>query len=174
MILKGELIDLVSIEISDVNETYLSWLNDKSVMKGIATSGYTLNSLRDYVKEKISHESTVFKKIIFKENNLHIGNVKLDFHDGAANTSELGILIGEKEYWGKGLATEACRLILNYAFHVQGLRKVWLAVYENNPGAKFLYEKIGFRVEGCMRKHVFSDGLYLDKYIMGIFKEEFK
>ena len=53
------------------------------------------------------------------------------------------------------------------------LRKIYLAVYENNQNAKKLYEKLGFTLEGTLRKHVMVNNVYYDKYLMGLFKTEF-
>jgi [ribosomal protein S5]-alanine N-acetyltransferase len=172
--LSSENIYLRLLTLSDVNENYLSWLQDDEVMAGIATTGYTLDNLKAYVESRIQNPSTVFLAICDRESNKHIGNVKLDFYDEKANVSELGLLIGDKNYWGKGIGFEACRLIMTYGFNEKKLRKIYLAVYENNPLAKKLYEKLGFVLEGTLRKHVAVKGQYFDKYLMGIFKEEFK
>ncbi len=174
LILKGNTIYLRPLRVEDANETYLSWLQDKEVMSGIATSGYTLENLKEYVIEKTGSANVHFFAICNSENNEHIGNIKLDFHDQRANVSELGLLIGNKNYWGKGVGSEACQLVLKYGFETLGLRKIYLAVYENNPRAIRLYEKLGFKVEGRLRKHVCVDDAYFDKYLMGIFKEEFE
>lgn len=143
-------------------------------MEGIATTGYTLENLSEYVKIRVSDPLVAFFAICDKNNGKHIGNIKLDFHDKKANVSELGLLIGNKDYWGKGIGSEACRLMMRYGFETMNLRKIYLAVYESNPYAKKLYEKLGFQLEGTLRKHVAVKGAYYDKYLMGIFKEEFK
>ncbi len=172
--LKTENIYLRPINTEDVNSNYLSWLHDNEVMQGIATSGYTLDNLKSYVEERLSNSDVAFFAICSRDTNEHIGNIKIDFHDKKANVSELGLLIGNKNYWGKGIGYEACKLAINYGFNTMNLRKIYLAVYENNLNAKKLYEKIGFKLEGTLRKHVLADGKLCDKYLMGIFKEEFK
>lgn len=174
MKLKSENIYLRSLTLEDVNSNYLSWLQDEEVMQGIATSNYTIEKLIEYVKPRINDEKIAFFAIIDNETGKHIGNVKIDFHDEKANVSELGLLIGDKNFWGKGIGYEACKLAINYGFEQMKLRKIYLAVYESNPNAKRLYEKLGFKVEGVLRKHVYANGGYQDKYLMGIFKEEFK
>lgn len=173
MILKGNTIYLRPITLQDVNDNYLSWLHDVEVMSGIATSGYTLDNLKDYVEERINKSSVAFFAICSNGTNEHIGNVKIDFHDAKANVSELGLLIGNKNYWGKGIGFEACQLAIDYGFNKMQLRKIYLAVYENNLNAKKLYEKLGFKLEGTLRKHILANGELCDKYLMGIFKEEF-
>ncbi len=172
-VLVGKIISLRYIQLSDVNDTYLSWLKDDQVMKGIVSSGYDLKSLNSYVKEKIDSKNTHFFAIILKSNNLHIGNIKLDFHDFDSNLSELGILIGNKNYWGKGIAKEACSLVLNYGFEKLKLRKIFLAVFENNIPAIKLYKSLGFRTEGKLIKHVSVQGILHDKYFMGIFSKNY-
>jgi [ribosomal protein S5]-alanine N-acetyltransferase len=174
MILKAEQIFLRPITFNDVNENYLAWLNDPDVMQGIATSGYTLENLKTYVSERLSNPNVVFFAICSNDTQEHIGNVKIDFHDKNSNVSELGLLIGNKSYWGKGVGYEACKLAMQYGFSQIKLRKIFLAVYENNPNAKKLYEKLGFKLEGTLRKHVAVNGVFYDKYLMGIFKDEFK
>lgn len=173
MILKGNIIYLRPITLSDVTETYLSWLHDEQVMSGIATSGYTLDKLKQYVSERLDKKQIAFFAICDVITNEHIGNIKIDFHDSKANVSELGLLIGNKNYWGKGVGYEACKLAIEYGFNEMHLRKIYLAVYENNPHAKKLYEKLGFKTEGILRKHIMASGELNDKCLMGLFKEEF-
>jgi RimJ/RimL family protein N-acetyltransferase len=172
-ILESNIIYLRYIKLSDVNDKYLSWLNDDKVMRGIVSSGYDLNNLKSYVKDKIANKNTHFFAIITKSNNLHIGNIKLDFYDSKSNLSEMGVLIGDKDYWGKGIAKEACSLVLNYGFKKLNLRKIFLAVFENNIHAIKLYKSLGFKTEGKLIKHVCVQGVLYDKYFMGIFSKDY-
>lgn len=174
VILSSINIYLRPICIDDVNESYLEWLNNPVINEGLATKNYTFNKLREYVNLKIKDPLCHFFAIVTNNGNKHIGNIKLDFYDKDANLYELGIMIGDKNYWNKGIGYEACFLMLNYAFDTLNVRKVWLAVYENNPHAKKLYEKLGFVLEGCLRKHICVKGVYYDKYLMGIFREEWE
>lgn len=172
--IEGETVYLRSLRMEDVNQNYLSWLQDEEVMMGIATTGYTMDKLKIYVKERLENETTAFFAICDKGTDEHIGNIKLDFYDARSNVSELGLLIGNKQYWGKGIGLEACKLTIGYGFQQMNLRKIYLAVYESNPSAKKIYEKLGFVLEGTLRKHVMVNGNYFDKYLMGLFKNEVK
>lgn len=107
-----------------------------------------------------------------KTNDLHIGNIKVDNFDWVSRTCELGVLLGDRTYWGKGIGTEVMQLTLHYAFEQLNIRKVMLAVYANNPAAIKLYEKVGFVQEGCLRQQIHYKGEYIDKYYMGIFSNE--
>jgi len=172
--LEGKTIYLRFLRLEDATPAYLSWLEDPDVMQGIATSGYTIGKLRDYIGERLQNPHTAFFAICDLATYTHIGNVKIDFHDAKANVSELGLLIGNKAYWSRGIGHEACRLAIEYGFREMHLRKIYLAVYENNPNAKRLYEKLGFTLEGTLRKHVAVNGTYYDKYLMGLFNHEWQ
>lgn len=171
--LQGKLIHLKPIALADVTNTYLSWLQDPQVMSGLATSGYTLEGLEQYVAQRLNDPTVAFFTIRSNEGDIHIGNIKLEVTDQKALVSDLGLLIGNKDFWGKGIGYEACKLAIQHGFEEMKLRKIFLAVYENNPSAKKLYEKLGFKLEGTLRKHVLVDGVYYDKHFMGLFKEEF-
>lgn len=172
--IKGDTVYLRSIEMSDVGPRYLSWLNDEEVTRGLASGAFPsdLSSLTHYVEHIINSKNAVMFAICDKSNELHIGNIKLDNFDWINRTCELGLLLGDRNYWGKGIGTEVMRLCLHYAFLQLNFRKVVLAVYANNPAAIKLYEKIGFQREGTLRQQILYKGEYIDKYFMGIFSHE--
>ena len=172
--IEGNTIYLRAIEQSDANDRYLSWLNDEEVTRGLASGVYpsTLDDLKKYVEQISGSKNAVMFAICDKENDQHIGNIKLDNFDWVNRTCELGLLLGDRAYWGKGIGTEVMRLTVSYAFQQLNMRKVLLAVYANNPAAIKLYEKVGFKKEGCLRAQIFSKGEYIDKYFMGIFSNE--
>jgi [ribosomal protein S5]-alanine N-acetyltransferase len=171
----GEKIFLRPIKITDANEEYVSWLNDSETLIGLATeTGTNLSSLINYVQNAIGNSNCIMLAICDLVSKKHIGNIKLDNFDWIANTCELGILVGNKKFWGKGIGFEACKMTLLFAFNELEIRKILLAVYENNTSAIKLYEKLGFIKEGQLRKHIMKNNIYYDKYYMGIFKDEMK
>jgi RimJ/RimL family protein N-acetyltransferase len=173
MTLAGKQVQLKPITLNEATSGYLSWLQDPEVMAGIETSGYTLEGLKEYIASRMGKPDIAFFAVWANDSGKHIGNIKLEVQDRKAAVSDLGLLLGDKNYWGKRIGYEACRLAIQYGFEEMKLRKIYLAVYENNPNAKKLYEKLGFKLEGVLRKHVLVDGQYYDKYLMGLFKEEF-
>ena len=174
--IKGPQIYLRAIELADANERYLSWVNHPEVTKGLVTGIYpsSMEALRNYVETTVKDRSKIMMAICDNQTGLHVGNVKLDQIDAVARTAEFGLMIGDQDFWGKGIGTEVCQLILQYAFEQLNLRKVSLSVFSNNPGAIRLYEKVGFSVEGRLKEHVFADNGYHDKLWMSIFKHDFK
>jgi len=103
-----------------------------------------------------------------------IGQCALFHFDEIAHTCELGIVIGDKEYWGQGFGSDAIKTLLDYAFRLRNLRKVFLTVNASNIRAIQAYTKCRFVEEGRLRKHVWSNGAYIDLVYMGILREEWQ
>lgn len=72
----------------------------------------------------------------------------------------------------RGLGTEATRLILAHAFETVGLHRVDLEVYDFNPRARRVYEKVGFVYEGTRRQSLLWDGEWADAHVMSILADE--
>jgi RimJ/RimL family protein N-acetyltransferase len=103
-----------------------------------------------------------------------IGSCALFNANATAQTCELGIAIGDRDYWGRGLGRESVRLLLNYAFRYLNYRRVWLRVHAANERAVRAYRACGFVEEGRQRAHVWCDGAYDDLLLMGILREEWR
>lgn len=89
-------------------------------------------------------------------------------------TAEFGILIGEKEYWGRGFGTETTRLMLDYGFSVIGVHNIMLDTYSYNERAIKAYTHAGFRIIGRRREvHQWSGKLY-DSVMMECLSTEFE
>lgn len=107
------------------NETYLRWIHDATVNKYLETGRYpqTIEDLVDFVRTMADKES-LFLAIHKKDTIAHIGNIKIDNINRFHGTAEYGILMGDKEEWGKGYAKEASISVLNYCFKRLNIRKV--------------------------------------------------
>lgn len=170
--LKNTNIYLRGISLDDVNETYLAWMNDREVTKGLVSGLFpsSIQQLENYIKGQLQQPFSAMFAICTNKEDKHIGNIKIDSFNWISGTCELGILIGDRSEWGKGYGKEACDLVINYAFEDLNLRKVTLVVFSNNPAAQRLYEKIGFQIEGSLKDHIFVEGSYYDKIYMSKFR----
>jgi len=141
----GERIFVRTLEIVDATERYASWLNDPEVNRFLATKSATVGELRDYIAKKDAQTDALYFGIFLKENDLHIGTVKLEPIDLTGKKATIAIMLGDKTYWGKGLAGEAMKLLINYCFETLGIEEVNLGVVAQNTSAIRSYEKLGFR-----------------------------
>lgn len=102
----------------------------------------SLKTEQDWLKKKLSNKNEQRFAICLASNHRYIGNIQL--LDIDSNAGSFHIFIGEKEFWGKGIAQQATRLILNYAFAELGLQQVELEVNAANLAAIAVYKKMGF------------------------------
>lgn len=100
-----------------------------------------------------------------------LGTIALVDWQHAARCAELGLAIQGEQDRGRGVGSEAMRLVLAHAFGEMGLQRVWLHVHEDNPAAR-LYRRLGFRDEGRLRRHAWKRGAYRDLLVMAILQEE--
>lgn len=168
---RGNDIELKPFDTSIVTDEYLDWLGCPQINKflEVRRSKITKGSLFDYVEATISSESTEAFAIIDKKTKLHIGNIKLDSIDLYHERAEVGLLIGNREFWGRGVATKAIELISDYAFKKRNLRKLTAGIYEGNIGSCKAFQGAGFILEARLEKHWrfedgFQDGLIFSKF----------
>ncbi len=104
----------------------------------------------------------------------HIGVCGYHAIDWRNRSGEVGILIGAREYWGRGFGADAMQTLVGWGFSVLNLNRVHLYVYADNARAIRCYEKVGFRAEGCLRQANFYSGAYRDAVVMGLLREEWR
>lgn len=92
--------------------------------------------------------------------------------DWGNRAAELGIVIGETGYLGKGYGTEAIELLLVYGFRELNLHRMFLRVFDFNQRAIRSYRKCGFIEEGRLREAFLRDGVYHDIILMSILEDE--
>jgi len=126
--------------------TSVKWRNDPEVFK------YTGSTYSQEIL--IENELQWIRKVISNPNDyrcaimvddVYVGNIYLTDIDGIS--AHYHIFIGEKSYWGKGVAKQASLLILNYGFYNLNLESVKLRVRKENVSAYMLYKKLGFAEE---------------------------
>jgi RimJ/RimL family protein N-acetyltransferase len=79
-----------------------------------------------------------------------------------------------KEFWNKGYGTEAMQLIVDHIFSRMSLNKVKLTTFGFNKRAQKSFAKVGFVVEGNLRRQLFRFGTFHDIIAMGMLREEWE
>ena len=121
-----------------------------------------------------SDDHRVWFIVALKEDNRVIGEAGLLRMFPAWRTTDLSIIIGEREAWGKGYGTEAINLLLDYAFGYLNFHRVAVGVVGFNEAALRFYEKVGFRREGIQRDGYYYDHKYHDFVMMSILENEYR
>ena len=148
-------IELKNLNPGDEFSEYLSWMNNDFITQYLEVrfeKPKNIESLKKFVELTNESENSILFGIFLKKNNIHIGNIKLDinlFH----NRGEIGLLIGNRSYWGKGFASKAINLISDYAFNNIKLKKLTAGCYENNVGSIKAFLNAGFDIEANLKSH---------------------
>lgn len=127
--------------------TSYKWRNDPEVFKYTGNTydhEITLESELSWIRRVIANPNDYRCAIL--ADSVYVGNIYLtDIVDGNA---EYHIFIGNKDYWGKGVAMIASRQIIDYGFEQLCLSDIHLEVQALNLSAFNLYQKLGFQVVG--------------------------
>ena len=156
-------------------ELFKKWDNDLEVILPASMNGYNTPATLAY--EDPSRANEMLKHmfvIVDSETDQLIGWCSLFFRTPENRHAMLAIMIGEKEYWGRGYGQEAVALLLDYGFNVLNMNSIELGVYAFNKRAIRCYEKIGFQRIGVQRESRILAGVKHDTVLMDILASEFE
>jgi len=167
-ILYGERIYLRRLTEDDATEAYVRWMNDSDINQYLESRFYThtIESTKAFIRS-VTNDNNYQFGIFIKENNKHIGNIKVGGINHYHRYADIGFLIGEKDYWGKGIATEAIGLATDFAFNTLKLHKLWGGAYSPNVGSVKAFIKNGYEQEGIKRSQYLCNGVYVDDIMYG-------
>jgi RimJ/RimL family protein N-acetyltransferase len=166
----SESLQLFLLEESDVTERYVGWLNDPEVNRYLESrfERQTLESTRAFVNGCINNDKALLLGIRCRWlEDQHVGNIKVEINR-PHGLGEVGILIGEAAVHGKGIATQAIRMMVTIAREQLGLRKLTAGCYASNVGSERAFAKAGFTVEGHRPNHFLVDGRTETLTLMGM------
>lgn len=171
----GDRIRLRAIEREDIPR-FVTWFNDPDVRHYLGhilpmsaaqeTSWYESMITRD------PYERPMAIEVRTPEGWQIIGNIGLMNFNWVSRHAEVGLVIGEKEFWNQGYGTEVMGLMLRFAFHTLNLNRVYLRVDARNKRGIRAYEKAGYVLEGRLRQDCYLDGEYGDTLLMGVLRSE--
>jgi len=164
---------LRALEATDLDRMH-RWHNDRSLyeMIGGPFNFVSRHAAESWLERKTSYSSfsadEISLAICVRDSDKHVGNIYLRQINWISRNAELQIFIGDSEERSKGVGRSAVRQLLAYSFKDLGLYRVYLYVLTDNSAAIKAYERIGFKAEGMLRKHVFKNGVWKDVIAMGI------
>lgn len=178
--LKGGLVTLKAFQTHHIYAPeYLSWLRDPEVVRTLNLPAYLetlleLNELEEYCHRLIASDRDVFVALHSAKNDEFIGTCKIAHIDWYAATADIGIMIGNKSYWGKGVASEAIHMLCSFAFEKMNFRKLTAGAMGTNKAMIKVFQKYGFITEGIRRQQDRLGTIYVDHILLGCFKDEFE
>ena len=173
--LSGNIVELHKLQTSDVSYEYLEWIHNPDINMFLESGFFpqTLSDLRNYVVDCNGNSDIILFKIVHRDTNQHVGNVKLGHIDWIHRRSPVGILIGNAEFHAKGLGTETLELICDYSFRKLNLHKLTAGVDAGNTSSIKLFKKLGFIEAGVLTDHSYRLGNYNDSIMFELIRSEF-
>lgn len=171
LVFEGKRIYLRELKEEDATQEYCDWLNDPIVNKYLETRNTSIKELEEYIKEKRENKNCLFWGIFLKNTNKHIGNIKLEPINWGKKEATMGILIGNKNFWGKGICTEVIKLLIKNAFDKLNIEKISVGVINDNIATIICNLKSGFKIDNFIPKAVKHENILYDGITMSIKKE---
>jgi len=153
----------------------VKWVNDPETRRTLMFDyPLSLSKTQKWFDQILMDKTKINFSIISKTDNKLIGMTGLLDITTVHSRAQMYITIGEKDYWGKGLASEIIQALLEYAFTEVNLNKVYLYTIPANDRGRKVYEKNGFKNEGVLKQHYFCVGAYQDLYVHAVMRDDWK
>lgn len=174
--LDGDAVFLRPLGVDDVTKNYLRWLNDPEVNRFLETRHLpqTMQTIREFVERVNASDDEFLFGIILKKDGRHVGNIKIGPVKPRHLLADVTLLIGERDCWGQGIATDSIRTITRFGFEKLRLSKLTASMYAGNVGSIGAYLRAGFAQEGVRRKHYILAGEPTDVIELGLCASDLK
>ncbi|WP_443659694.1 GNAT family N-acetyltransferase [Clostridium algidicarnis] len=168
----GEKICLRAYKQEDI-QIATSFVNDKELKKFLVTDipfPMSLWEEDEWIKSQKSNKNGEYNFAIEDiKTKMYIGGCGIQNVNWLTRVALVGIMIGDKDYLGKGYGTDAMKVLMDFIFKDMNIHKIRLSTFSFNIRAQKSYEKCGFKVEGILKDEVFKDGKYYDEIVMAAF-----
>jgi RimJ/RimL family protein N-acetyltransferase len=151
---RGSLVVLREKRLGDAPNDY-RWRSDAELARFDAARPFsaTYNDYLALYRDELSYPSPYRRSLAIEDmEGRHIGNVMYYNIDTIRREAEIGITVGEREYWSQGYGTDAVRALVRYIFEATGFRRIYLKTLDWNVRAQRAFEKAGFRACGRSRR----------------------
>jgi RimJ/RimL family protein N-acetyltransferase len=175
-IFTGNLIRLRGVEPEDWD--YFYQVDQESEMGQLLDEIWFPNTkarAREWTEARATRQSVENDEYLFMIETLAgvtVGTISTHAVNKRCGTFRYGVAI-HSDHRRKGYGAEAIRLVLNYYFNERRYQKVTADVYSFNTPSMRLHERLGFTLEGCLRRMIYTGGEYHDVLVYGMTREEF-
>lgn len=169
-VLKGEKVVLRPPRTTQLEE-YIGWFGDPEVTRflGMRTPP-SLQQEEEWMKRNAEERNSVVWAIEYA--GKLVGAIGIHDIDWVNRHAVTGIVIGSKDHWRKGIATEAMALRTRFAFCELNLHKLKSRAFMENEGSKRALQKAGYRQSGVQRQEMFREGRWHDMWVGEVLRED--
>ena len=175
LLARGELIGLRPLRAEDVGERYLGWMRDPEVLRYLEArfSEQTLASLQAFVAANADRPDTLLLAICaLDDDETHIGNIKVGPLHPHHGTADVGLIIGERAWWGRGAGREAIAVATRLAAERLGARKLTASCYGSHVGSAKAFLANGWTDEGRRPAQFVGEHGVEDQWMLGLVLRE--
>ena len=171
---RGKLVYLRPAERTDI-PLFVRWLSDARTTRNLALRSPISMAMEErWFDELLEHHGRDRWHFVICRlgDDRAVGAIDLHEIDLTNGGAGLGIVIGDPADRSQGYGGDALDALIDFGFAELRLERVWLEVYDGNPDARRLYERVGFVHEATFRNGMFRGGHYEDVHRMAILRSE--
>ncbi len=171
-LIKGEHVTLRPPTTEDA-ACFVRWFADMEVTRYLGhRTGVSLQQEEEFFKKIGESKDDLFW--VIEAEGKSIGATGIHRIDWLSAHGTTGILIGEKDCWRKGYASEVMALRTRYAFRELNLHKLMTEAFEENAASKRALEKVGYKKIGLRREHFFTRGRWHDVWLGEVLRSDWE
>jgi len=172
---QSERVFIKEIEITDFTDRVMAWFEDAELMRYYSNSRnkITRESLLQSIADGKKNGNVFTFGIYDNASSVLIGTLKLGPINHSQKISDLVVLIGDRDFLGKGLAVEAIKLGNELSFEEYDIRKLFGGMYESNTPSIKAYTRAGWIIEGRLKGHYWVGGTNEDRILVGCFNPKY-
>jgi RimJ/RimL family protein N-acetyltransferase len=148
------------------------WVGDPEAVRYVPLGPLDRAGAEDYVGQLMREarrepRDSYTLVIVERSSGEVVGSVALSIDSRMHRRAELGYIV-RRDAWGRGLASEAARLVVDFAFDRLGVNRVWAVCDPDNPASIRVLEKLGMTEEGRLREDLLVHGLFRDSLLYAV------
>lgn len=164
------------MKVQKINEQHLKdrfeWLNNPKIFNHMNMKfPISFDEVKDWYNRIYDKNDRI--DLVFLEDNKIIAMTGITAINTVDGIAEFYIMVSP-DYQSKGYGENSTIYTINHGFLNFNIHKIYLYTNNFNEKANSLYEKLGFSLEGILRKHKFKDGNHIDRCIYGLLKDDWK
>ncbi len=148
------------------------WRNDHEVNQFLRPGLRTVEEVQEWYETYFSREE--HKLFALYDNDTLIGYCTLEHIDLQNRSCEIGIVIGEKQYWKKGIGSAAVKTLTDMAFKAYNLHRVFAVIHDGNRASMNCFAQVGFHHEGRLREARYVHGKFIDLHYYAVLEDEWE
>lgn len=172
---EGKRVRLRALTPADVPR-WASWFNDAAVTAAMNKGAFPVTEAQqtEFLGRISASPTDIQFAVVSKDDDTLVGTIGIHKIDWIHRHASISVVIGERQYWGRGLGTEAVGLVVRHAFTKLNLHRLTAGMWAPNEGSRHCFEQNGFRREGTLRESFSYEGRYVDEYVYGLLQQEWE